>query len=183
MPDKSKFEREIDEILEKSEEEDTAPVDESRSSGKHRTFEPFSPNVPKRKLPRRSASIKINPGNVIVVGVILFAIAAFSPVAKIPIAVVGLLLVIVGYALWFRKGSPASRGFGSGGGIFNRGKSAGKTQDNEPQVKDLHGLWVEELPSPPPTPPAVCKLLPLHSPHSTHSPAHSGDPGDPGDKK
>lgn len=183
MPDKSKFEREIDEILEKSEEEDTAPVDESRSSGKHRTFEPFSPNVPKRKLPRRSASIKINPGNVIVVGVILFAIAAFSPVAKIPIAVVGLLLVIVGYALWFRKGSPASRGFGSGGGIFNRGKSAGKTQDNEPQVKYWRGRRIEERAAPPATPPERGKIIDFGSPSEPDDPDHSGDPGDPGDKK
>jgi hypothetical protein len=149
MPDKSKFEREIDEILEKSEDQEKQRASGSRSTGRRRSFEPFSPRVPRRKPPRRSTSIKINPGNVIVAGVILFAVAAFSPVAKIPIAIVGLLLVVGGYALWFRKGFPTGYGPGSSGSLFRRGKSTTKAPDSEPQVKYWRGRRIEEKPAPP----------------------------------
>ena len=104
MPDKTKFEREIDEILEKSGD------DVKSKTPRQRQFEPFSPTVPKRKSPVKPGSIRVNPGTIIILGVVFLAIAAFSPAAKLPLAVVGALMVAVGYVMWFRRGGRSSPG-------------------------------------------------------------------------
>ena len=139
MPDKSKFEREIDEILDKT-SVDAQPRDSKRKdAGKKNAFEPFSPSVPKRKPPGPAAGIKFNTGQLIIVGLILVALAAFLPVAKLPLAAVGIAVVIVGYVQSFRKGS---RGSGSmfGGG---RGRGSGNSQKKEPEVKYWRGRRIE----------------------------------------
>lgn len=148
MPDKSKFEQEIDEILEKSEENAPAPNRRNRSAGEHRAFEPFTPSVPKSKAPKRPTGIKFNPGNLIVGGLVIIAIAAFLPVATVPLAILGVALVGVGYMLWFRKGSPrfSSTGPRTRSGMFGRGNSGDQNQTNEPTVKYWRGRRIEEKP-------------------------------------
>jgi len=148
MPDKSKFEREIDEILEKSEDAPSSSKRTKRQSGKHRSYEPFSPNVPKSKPRKRSGSIKINPGNLIIGGLVLLAVAAFTPTAKVPLAILGVALVAVGYLLWFRNGSPTFRGNSGSSRMFGRGKPAAKSESNEPEVKYWRGRRIEDKPEP-----------------------------------
>ncbi len=147
MPDKSKFEREIDKILEQSESGTTDSTARPRSSDRRRSFEPFSPNVPKRKKPNRAAKIKINPGNVIIGGVLLLAVAAFTPVAKIPLAILGMALAITGYVLWFRSGTPGTRNLGARRGLFGRSGETKKSQKIEPQVKYWRGRRIDEKPT------------------------------------
>lgn len=141
MPNKTRFEREIDEIIEKSEgETKSKPL-------RQRQFEPFSPTVPKRKSPGMSGSIRFNPGSAIILGVIILAVAAFTPIAKLPLAVIGALMVTIGYVSWFRKGgSSFGRKFGralprSTGDRPSRGSTG-----NEPQVKYWRGRRIEEKP-------------------------------------
>jgi hypothetical protein len=148
MPDKSKFEREIDEILEKS--DNSGPPERPQSgSGAHKPFEPFSPNVPKRNKSKRKRTVKFNPGNLIIAGLVALAIAAFTPAAKIPIAIIGAILLIVGYALWFQKGSNRTPHNGPSGGFFGRDGKPGKTEKSEPQVKYWRGRRIEEKPERP----------------------------------
>ncbi|MCZ6538798.1 MAG: hypothetical protein O6922_03110, partial [Chloroflexi bacterium] len=111
MPNKSRFEREIDEIIEKSEGETKS------KPARQKQFEPFSPTVPKRKSPGMSGPAKFNPGSLIILGVVVLAVAAFTPFAKLPLAVAGALLVTIVYVSWFRRGgrfygqaSPRSKG-------------------------------------------------------------------------
>ncbi len=146
MADKSKFEREIDEILEKSEDIDPQNTAESKPATSGRRFEPFTPTVPKRPARRRASTIKISPSTLVVAGIVVFAIAAFSPAAKLPIAVIGLALLLVGYYLWFRSGSSFSGGFGAGRGMFGGGRSPKSSNDSEPQVKYWRGRRIEEKP-------------------------------------
>lgn len=146
MADKSKFEREIDEILEKSEDIDSRNTADRESSTGQRRFEPFTPTVPKRPARRRASTIKFSPSTLVLAGIVLFAVAAFSPAAKLPIAVVGLALLIVGYYLWFRSGSPLSGGFGSGRSMFGGARTPKSSQDSEPQVKYWRGRRIEDKP-------------------------------------
>ncbi|NQW21787.1 MAG: hypothetical protein HQ477_13880 [Chloroflexi bacterium] len=148
MPDKTKFEREIDKILEKSEETSSQPTERRHPPGKHRSFEPFTSTLPKSKPPSRATSIKINPGNVIIVGLVLLAIAAFVPAAKVPTALLGVAFVVIGYMLWFRNVSQSGGGFETGQNMFGRGKIARKPEENEPQVKYWRGRRIEDEPSP-----------------------------------
>ena len=114
----------MDEILESSEGEP-----KSKRTRK-RQFEPFSPKAPKRRSPVNSGGIKFNPGRVIILGLVILAVAAFTPAAKVPLAIIGALLVVIGYAASFR----------SGGGDRLRG---------ETQVKYWRGRRVEGKPESP----------------------------------
>jgi len=135
MPDKTRFEREIDEILESSEGEP-----KSKRTRK-RQFEPFSPKAPKRRSPVNSGGIKFNPGRVIILGLVILAVAAFTPAAKVPLAIIGALLVVIGYAASFR----------SGGGDRLRGETrvAERSRGREPQVKYWRGRRVKGKPESP----------------------------------
>ena len=135
MPDKTRFEREIDEILESSEGEP-----KSKRTRK-RQFEPFSPKAPKRRSPVNSGGIKFNPGRVIILGLVILAVAVFTPAAKVPLAIIGALLVVIGYAASFR----------SGGGDRLRGETrvAERSRGREPQVKHWRGRRVEGKPESP----------------------------------
>ena len=149
MPDKSKFEREIDEILEKTDKEPfswTSKRKDSRST-KRRSFEAFTPTVPKSKPPRRGSGIKVNAGHLVVVGLVLLAVGAFLPVAQLGFVVAGIVLTLVGYVLWFRKGSSGMGDSGfSGGQMFGRGKKTSSTSNNEPEVKYWRGRRIEDKP-------------------------------------
>jgi membrane protein implicated in regulation of membrane protease activity len=151
MPDKSKFEREIDKILEKTEKEPllwTSKREDSHTP-RRRSFEAFTPSVPKRKPPARGSSVKINAGHLLVVGLILLAVGAFVPVAQVGFVAAGIVLTLAGYALWFRKGSSGAGGSGfSGGRMFGRGKISSSTPDIEPEVKYWRGRRIEEKPEP-----------------------------------
>ncbi len=149
MPDKSKFEREIDEILEKTEDGSTPQGERRRSAGQHRTYEPFSSNVPKSKPPKSSPGIKFNPGNLILGGLSVIAIAAFIPTAQLPIAILGIILVLVGYILWFRRGSSIAGGSGPTSGMFGRGKSTKTSDKAEPEVKYWRGRRIDDKSAPP----------------------------------
>jgi hypothetical protein len=140
MPDKSRFEREIDEILEKSDSDNGAKAPRKRS------FEPFSPTVPKRRRSRKPTGIKLNAGNLILLGVVLLAVAAFVPVARLPLAVIGFGFVAVGYVLWFRTGGGFSGGLPGRGGA---GRTGGSRANDEPQVKYWRGRRIEEKPDRP----------------------------------
>ena len=154
MPDKSKFEREIDEILEKTENEPlpwTSKRKKARSP-KRKSFEAFTTSVPKQKPPRQGSSIKLNAGHLVVVGLVLLAVGAFVPFAQIGFVITGIVLTLVGYVLWFRTGSSRTgggrmggAGF-SGGQLFGRGKTSSKTSDGEPEVKYWRGRRIEEKP-------------------------------------
>ena len=137
MPNKTRFEREIDEILEKSE------GTEKPRSPRKKQFEPFSPSVPRRKSPVRPGAVKFNPGRVIIVGLVILAIAAFSPFGKLPFAIAGTLLVVIGYVAWFRMGGRFS-GRTSQRGTTDR--PAGGPGNDEPRVKYWRGRRIEEKP-------------------------------------
>jgi hypothetical protein len=140
MPNKTRIEREIDEILEKSD------GDAKPRSKRKRQFEPFTPKAPKRKSPAGPDSIKFNPGSVIIVGLVILAIAAFSPAARLPLAIAGILTVVAGYVLWFRKGGAIS------GRVSRRGGGSRPTEgpgDSEPQVKYWRGRRIDEKPERP----------------------------------
>ena len=88
MLDKSKFEREIDEILEKSD-------DDKGSAERRRTFKPFSPTVPKSEPKRRPGTgVKLNYGQLIIAGLVLIAIAAFVSAVQMPLAIVGVIILV-----------------------------------------------------------------------------------------
>jgi len=149
MPDKSKFEREIDEILEKTEKEPLpwASKRKNSRSSKRRSFEAFSTSVPKSKPPRRGSIVKVNAGHLVVVGLVLLAAGAFLPVAQAGFVIAGIVLTLVGYVLWFRKGSSRMGGGGfSGGPMFGRGKTSSRTPDIEPEVKYWRGRRIDEKP-------------------------------------
>jgi hypothetical protein len=147
MSDKSKFEREIDEILEKTDKEPlpwTSNRKNSRSP-KRRSFDAFTPSVPKSKPERRGSSIKVNAGHLVVVGLVLLAVGAFLPVAQIGFVVAGIVLTLAGYVLGFRTGSRGMGGNGfSGGKLFGRGKTSSKAPDVEPEVKYWRGRRIED---------------------------------------
>ena len=149
MPDKSKFEREIDEILEKSAGPSEPRKPRRKDSGRPTAFQPFSPSVSKRKSPRAATGIKIDPGKMIIGGLILIAIAAFMPVATLALAIAGIALTIVGYVIWFRKGSSTSAG--ASGGLFGRGRSnaSATPKKSEPEVKYWRGRRIEDKPDRP----------------------------------
>ena len=138
MPDKSKFEREIDEILEESD-------DDKGLAERRRTFEPFSPTVPKSEPKRRPGTgVKLNYGQLIIAGLVLIAIAAFVSAVQMPLAVLGLALLAIGYVMWFRDGS---RGVSSsGGGLFGRVRMAKRIRKSEPEVKYWRGRRIEDKP-------------------------------------
>ncbi len=136
MPDKTKFEREIDEILEISGD------DAKSESPRQRQFEPFSPTAPKRKSPVKPGSIRVNHGTIIILGVVFLAIAAFSPVAALPLAVVGALMVAVGYVMWFRRGGRSSVA------RTGSGRTTQRSTGDGPQVKYWRGRRIEEKPDP-----------------------------------
>lgn len=149
MPDKSKFEREIDEILEKTEKEPLPWTSKRKdsSSSKRRSYEAFTPSVPKSKPPRRGSSIKVNAGHLVIVGLVLLAVGAFVPVAQLAFVVAGIVLTLVGYVLGLRSGSSGMGAGGfSGGGFFGRGKTSSRTPDIEPEVKYWRGRRIEDKP-------------------------------------
>lgn len=145
MPDKTRFEREIDEILEKSERD---PEPDSPPPPKKR-FEPFSPTVPKRRRPAKSRAIRISTGSVIVFGLVVITIGTFSPVAQLPLVVFGFTLVAINYVLWFRGRGGSFFGRTKGGRADGRGPGGGpdgNPADREPQVKYWRGRRIEEKP-------------------------------------
>jgi hypothetical protein len=148
MPDKSKFERELDEILEKSEDSSAPQSRRRRPAGKHRTYDPFSHNVTKSEPPKRSLGIKLNSGNLILGGLVAIAIAAFIPKAQLPVAILGVILLLIGYLLWFRKRSSSSGIFVSASGMFGRGKSSEIPDKAEPEVKYWRGRRVDDKSEP-----------------------------------
>ena len=133
MPDKTRFKREVNEILENSEGEP-----KSKRTRK-RQFGPFSPKAPKRRSPVNSGGTKFNPGRVIILGLVILAVAAFTPAAKVPLAIIGALLVVIGYAASFR----------SGGGVRGETRVAERSRGREPQVKYWRGRRVEGKPESP----------------------------------
>jgi hypothetical protein len=133
MPDKTRFEREIDEILESSEGEPKS------KRTRQRQFEPFSPKAPKRRSPVNSGGIKFNPGRVIILGLVILAVAAFNPAAKVSLAIIGALLVVIGYAASFR----------GGGRLRGETRVAERSRGREPQVKYWRGRRVEGKPESP----------------------------------
>jgi len=139
MPDKTRFERELDEILENAEGE------KKPKGSRKRQFEPFSTNVPKRKSPANSSRIRFNPGSLIILGLLILAVAAFAPAAKVPLAIVGALLVVLGYVSWFRKGGSFSAA-GRFPGRSKGGRPAERSGDGEPRVKYWRGRRIEEKP-------------------------------------
>ncbi|MBN4064389.1 hypothetical protein JYU04_01485 [Dehalococcoides mccartyi] len=148
MPDKSKFEREIDEILEKSEDPQPVSTSKGRRSGQHRSFEPFSTSVPKRQRPKRSSGITFNPGNLVIGGILLLAVAAFVSTAKLPIAILGIVLVVLGYVLSLKQGSFSPGRFGSDSDSFRRDNSQTQSRNVEPEVKYWRGRRIEDKPQP-----------------------------------
>ena len=137
MPDKSRFEREIDEIVEKSERETKS------KPARRRQFEPFSPNVPKRRSTVNSGRFRFNPGSVIILGVLILAVAAFTPIAKLPLAIIGALMVTIGYVSWFRGGGGS---FGRASRRSTGNRPAGDSTAKKPQVKYWRGRRIEEKP-------------------------------------
>ena len=133
MPDKTRFEREIDEILESSEGEPKS------KRTRQRQFEPFSPKAPKRRSPVNSGGIKFNPGRVIILGLVILAVAAFTPAANVPLASIGAWLVVLGYAASFR----------GGGRLRGETRVAERSRGREPQVKYWRGRRVEGKPDSP----------------------------------
>jgi hypothetical protein len=133
MPDKTRFEREIDEILESSEGEPKS------KRTRQRQFEPFSPKAPKRRSPVNSGGIKFNPGRVIILGLVILAVAAFTPAAKVTLVIIGALLVVIGYAASFRRG----------GRLRGETRVGERSRGRELQVKYWRGRRVEEKPESP----------------------------------
>ncbi len=138
MPYKSKFEQEIDRILENSDDLPTG------SNSSHRpAFEPFPASVPKRPGRTGRSNVDLNPSYIIIAGLVLLAVAAFTSTARVPVALVGIGLLATGYYQSFRLGSFAQSGFGGGGSIFNRRKSLRTTSSDESQVKYWRGRRIE----------------------------------------
>lgn len=163
MPDKTRFEREIDEILEKSE------GSAKQRQRKRRQFEPFTPTTPKKRPPKKSASIKIDPGYIVILGVIILAVAAFSPAAKTVLALAGAVVLAVGFILWFRTG-----GSSAGGGSLwaRRGGRPGKPAAAvEPEVKYWRGRRIENKPpnQPPQDPDDRGKIIDFGTPDPPRS--------------
>ncbi|HIK89571.1 MAG TPA: hypothetical protein EYG09_07995 [Dehalococcoidia bacterium] len=155
MPDKSKFEREIDEILKKTEGDPevwSSNREGSRSSRskKRRAYEPFSTTVPKSKQSKRGGSgaggIKLDTGYLVVGGLVVLAVAAFTSFATLPLAIVGAAMLVLGYVVGFRKGSIG--GFSGGG--FSRGRTPDSGRKSEPEVKYWRGRRIDDKPEAPP---------------------------------
>tara|TARA_Y100001934_G_scaffold283899_1_gene409440 strand:+ start:17766 stop:18266 length:501 start_codon:yes stop_codon:yes gene_type:complete len=144
MTDKSIFEQEIDKILEKSDDLPTG----SNSSDRP-TFEPFSPTVPKRPGRERLSNVALNPSYLIIAGLALLAAAAFTSFARVPVALVGIGLLAIGYYLSLKRGLFAQSGFWGGRSIFSRCKSLEPTSIDEPQVKYWRGRRIEPKPDRP----------------------------------
>jgi hypothetical protein len=88
-----------------------------------------------------SGGIKFNPGRVIILGLVILAVAAFTPAAKVPVAIIGALLVVIGYATSFRSGG--------GGRLRGETRVAERSRGREPQVKYWRGRRVEGKPESP----------------------------------
>ena len=153
MPDKSKFEREIDEIIEKTDAYDAINIgatDKSRQASKPKAFEPFSGTTLKRSPSKKpSPSISLKPGNLTIAGMAILTFAAFTPVAQIPIALVGVGLFVIGYVLWFRSGTSQLDGSSSttdGTRFFGRNRSPKKSESPTPEVKYWRGRRIEQNP-------------------------------------
>ena len=153
MPDKSKFEREIDKIIEKTDAYDsinTGATDKSRQASKPKAFEPFSGTTPKRSPSKKpSPSISLKPGNLTIAGMAILTFAAFTPVAQIPLALVGVGLFVIGYLLWFQSGTSQLDGSSSttgGTGFFGRNRSPKKSESPTPGVKYWRGRRIEQNP-------------------------------------
>ena len=152
VPNKSRFEREIDEIIDKSERETKS------KPARRRQFEPFSTKAPKRRSTPNSGAFRFNPGSVIIIGVLVLAVAAFTPIAKLPLAIIGGLMVAFGYISWFRTGGSSS---GRASGQSTGDRPAGDSTAKKPQVKYWRGRRIEEKPG-------------------SRGPSDSDDPGDRG---
>ena len=163
MPDKSKFEREIDEILEKTNADDSICAGTTGDAGqprqpasKPKAFEPFTGTASKRSRgKKRSSSISLKPGNLTIAGVVILAVAAFTPSAQISIALVGVGLLAIGYLLWFRSGAGRLGSDTSNTGpigFFGRNRSPKKSQTSTPEVKYWRGRRIEEKPESPKAP-------------------------------
>ena len=153
MPDKSKFEREIDEIIETTDAYDSINIgatDKSRQASKPKAFEPFSGTTPKRSPSKKpSPSISLKPGNITIAGMAILTFAAFTPLAQIPIALVGVGLFVIGYVLWFQSGTSqleGSRSTTGGTGFFGRNRSPKKSESPTPEVKYWRGRRIEQNP-------------------------------------
>jgi hypothetical protein len=153
MPDKSKFEREIDEIIENTDAYDSINIgatDKSRQASKPKAFEPFSGTTPKRSPSKKpSPSISLKPGNLTIAGMAILTFAAFTPVAQIPIALVGVGLFVIGYVLWFQSGTSQLEGSSSttgGTGFFGRNRSPKKSESPTPEVTYWRGRRIEQNP-------------------------------------
>ena len=138
MPCKSKFEQEIDQILENSDDLPTG------SNSSHRPpFEPFSASVPKRPGRTRPSNVDLNPSYIIISGLVILVVAAFTSTARVPVALLGIGLLATGYYLSFRLGTFAQSGFGGGGSLFSRRKSPRTTSNDKSQVKYWRGRRIE----------------------------------------
>ena len=159
MPEKSKFEREIYEILEKTDAYDsidTGTTEKSGQANKLKAFETFSGANPKRSLnKKRSPRISLKPDNLIFAGMVILAFAAFTPTVQVPTALVGVGLFVVGYLLWFRSGASQVDGSGNNkhsNGFFGRNRSPKKSESLTPKVKYWRGRRIEQNPKPPKLP-------------------------------
>jgi hypothetical protein len=159
MPEKSKLEREIYEILEKTDAYDaidTGTTEKSRQANKLKALETFSDTTPKRspnkkRLPR----ISLKPENLIFAGMLILAFAAFIPAVQVPTALVGVGLFVAGYVLWFRSGASQLGDSGSNAHstvFFGRNRSPKKSESHTPKVKYWRGRRIEQNPKPPKSP-------------------------------
>ena len=124
----------MDEFLESSEGEPKS------KRTRIRQFGPFSPKAPKRRSPVNSGGTKFNPGRVVILGLVILAVAAFTPAAKVSLAIIGALLVVIGYAASFRS---------EGGRLRGETRVAERSRGREPQVKYWRGRRVEGKPESP----------------------------------
>jgi hypothetical protein len=155
MPDKSKFEREIDQILKKTEGDpevwsSNRQSSESSKSRKRRAYEPFSTTVSKSKSSKRAGAatggIKLDSGYLVLGGLIVLAVAAFTSFAQLPLAVIGVVMLAFGYFVGFRKGSFAS----VAGGGFSRRRTPGPVRKSESEMKYWRGRRIDDRPAEPP---------------------------------
>ena len=156
MRDKPKFEREIGEILEKTDADDSDTArasDKSRQASKLKTFKPFTGTAAKRRQSKkRSQSINLKPSNLIIAGLVILVIGALTPGANIPISLVGVGLLVTGYLFWFQSGAGQSCGSTSdtgSTGFFGHNRSPKKSQSAAPEVKYWRGRRIEEKPESP----------------------------------
>jgi len=121
-PGKPKFEREIDQNIAESE----------KKSGRQKDFVPFSPTVEKSKNPIRKRSISLNSGTAIFAGIVFLVGAAVLPAMQMPLAILGIASIGLGYYLWFNRGRQPQMNW--------RGRS---TERQEPPAKYWRGRRIE----------------------------------------